>query len=408
MDGEQQQRLREKIHKVFLPGTPISKYSLLAGRTDQMVKAQSAVLQPGRHIIIFGEKGVGKTSVAQVLVDIKAHDGYRTLKGKTINCDGSDDFTTLWSKVFRVLPAGEVEGKPVTLDRFITTETVVPDDIRDLLGKFDDPCLIVLDETDQLRDQDARNLLAATIKNLSDHAVNTTIVLVGVADTVDELIAEHRSIERALVQIHMQRMSAKENEEIIKNGLDKLEMTIDEAALNMISQFSQRLPFYTHSFGLYSGLRAINDKRTDITRSDVSLSIVDVAMSAENVRIAYHTATQSPHRNNRYETALIAFALTPVDSLSSFSASDAREYISIMFGRKVEVDDYKHYLNEFCSTKRGPILHKIGEERRYRYRFIDPLMPPFVTINAFSAEIITLEQLEAMAKIGTTREESVH
>lgn len=193
MNRVQQSLLRNKIHKVFLPGTPIDTYALLAGRTDQMVKAQSAVLQPGRHVIIFGEKGVGKTSVAQVLADIKQNDGYRILKSKTINCDGSDDFSSLWHKAFRVLPAGEENGKPVSLDRF-APDVLVPDDIRDLLSRFDDPSLLILDETDQLRDLDARNLLAATIKNLSDHAVNTTIVLVGVADTVDELIAEHRSM----------------------------------------------------------------------------------------------------------------------------------------------------------------------------------------------------------------------
>lgn len=395
MNRVQQSLLRNKIHKVFLPGTPIDKYALLAGRTDQLVKAQSAVLQPGRHMIIFGEKGVGKTSVAQVLLDIKNHDGYRVLKSKTVNCDASDDFSSLWHKAFRVLPAGDEAGKPITLDRF-APDVLVPDDIRDLLSRFNDPSLLVLDETDQLRDMDARNLLAATIKNLSDHAVDTTIVLVGVADTVDELIAEHRSIERALVQIRMPRMSKEENLEIINNGLKELSMTIEGRAQNLIGSLSQRLPFYTHSFGLYSGLRAINDGRINITLQDVSASIADVAMSAENVRIMYHTATHSPHQNNRYETALIAFALIPVDELSSFSASKVGRYFSILSGKRMDVSDYKRYLAEFCSAKRGPILHRIGEPRRYRYRFIDPLMPPFVMINAFGTGQLTNEQLDEM------------
>jgi len=76
MVPQEQRQLRAKIPTVFLPGTPIDTFDLLAGRSAQLVKAQSAVLQPGRHIIIFGEKGVGKTSVAKVLVDIKSHEGY--------------------------------------------------------------------------------------------------------------------------------------------------------------------------------------------------------------------------------------------------------------------------------------------------------------------------------------------
>jgi hypothetical protein len=38
------------------------------------------------------------------------------------------------------------------------------------------------------------------IKVLSDNSVPATLVLVGVADSVDALIVEHQSIERALVQ----------------------------------------------------------------------------------------------------------------------------------------------------------------------------------------------------------------
>lgn len=53
MSSELFRDLRIKIHKVFLPGTPISTYDLFSGRNEQMTKAMSAVLQPGRHIIII-------------------------------------------------------------------------------------------------------------------------------------------------------------------------------------------------------------------------------------------------------------------------------------------------------------------------------------------------------------------
>jgi hypothetical protein len=46
---------------------------------------------------------------------------------------------------------------------------------------------------------------SATIKTLSDNAssIKTTLILVGVADSVDELIGEHQSIERAIKQVPM-------------------------------------------------------------------------------------------------------------------------------------------------------------------------------------------------------------
>ena len=59
-----------------------------------------------------------------------------------------------------------------------------------------------------------------------------------------------QSVERALVQSKMQRMSLEELREIITKGLERLNMAIDENALKHISLVSQGLPHYTHLLGL--------------------------------------------------------------------------------------------------------------------------------------------------------------
>ena len=60
-------------------------------------------------------------------------------------------------------------------------------------------------------------------------------MLVGVADSVDQLIEEHQSIERAAVQIHMPRMSVSELSEIIDKGLSQAGMTIEPEAKKSIA-----------------------------------------------------------------------------------------------------------------------------------------------------------------------------
>jgi ABC-type dipeptide/oligopeptide/nickel transport system ATPase component len=412
MTSEDFRKLRIQIHKVFLPGTPITKYELFTGRNEQMGKAMSAILQPGRHVILFGERGVGKTSLAKVLVDLQRNDGYHTLETGTINCDESDDFTSLWHKAFRVLPYTEEDGKTIYMDKLLP-EVVYPDDVRYCLSRFKSPSLIVLDEVDQLKDQEAKNLLAATIKTLSDHSSDTTLILIGVADTVDELIAEHRSIQRALVEVRMPRMSSEETLQIINRGLETLNMTTELPNKMTIVMLSQRLPFYIHSLGLYSGLRAIDENRTEITQADMAQATVDVVINVHNVGSAYHKATHSPQKNSRYDIALLAFAMAPVDDLGFFTAADVRGVMSALLDRPVDVPDYKHYLNEFCEEKRGPVLQRIGEPRRYRYRFRDPLMQPFVIINAFGTGKFDMAILQRMFedninKITLTSDETIH
>ena len=76
-------------------------------------------------------------------------------------------------------------------------------------------------------------------KRVRDQAVPATITLVGVADNVSELVAEHGSIERALVQIHMPRMSRVELAEIVTKGMDATELAIDSEAVDRITALSQ-------------------------------------------------------------------------------------------------------------------------------------------------------------------------
>jgi len=60
-------RLRATILTTFTPGRPINKLDLLAGREEQISKVLEAVLSPGQHAAIYGERGVGKSSLANLI-----------------------------------------------------------------------------------------------------------------------------------------------------------------------------------------------------------------------------------------------------------------------------------------------------------------------------------------------------
>jgi hypothetical protein len=61
--------------------------------------------------------------------------------------------------------------------------------------------LVVFDEFDRLANMEARGLMSDTIKSLSDYGSSATVLVIGVADSVSDLIQEHQSIERVLMQI---------------------------------------------------------------------------------------------------------------------------------------------------------------------------------------------------------------
>lgn len=129
--------------------------------------------------------------------------------------------------------------------------------------------MVFIDEFDRLAVREARLLFADTIKSLSDRVPSVTVVLVGVADDVTELIEEHRSVERALRSIHMPRMSPDELSEIVERGIATARLTIAPEAVGEIASLADGFPHYAHLLGQESGRIALEDLRTHVSREDV-------------------------------------------------------------------------------------------------------------------------------------------
>ena len=56
--------------QLFTPSTPIDENDLFAGRGAEVRKMLDATQERGKHVILFGERGVGKTSLAKVFYSL--------------------------------------------------------------------------------------------------------------------------------------------------------------------------------------------------------------------------------------------------------------------------------------------------------------------------------------------------
>lgn len=81
--------------RIFTPTTPVDEKSLFAGRNDQVRSVIDVINQKGQHGIVYGERGVGKTSLMNVL---HAFLGMPNVVAPRINCDSSDTFQSGWEK----------------------------------------------------------------------------------------------------------------------------------------------------------------------------------------------------------------------------------------------------------------------------------------------------------------------
>lgn len=377
------------VSRVFTPTAPVDVKSLFAGRLEQLGQVIDAVNQKGQHVIIFGERGVGKTSLVNVLAEFLPMVGGRPAVTPRVNCDSSDSYATLFDKIFREVqlvqqtnPLGfnaEAQKRSIDATSFLTGG-ITPDNVRRALTVLAGIVLpiLIFDEFDRLP-EDVKRAMADTVKSLSDHGVDATIIMVGVADTVSELIAEHASVERAMVQVPMPRMSDAEILQIVDNGCEKLALEITEDARQMLKLLSQGLPHYTHLICLHACRKTIDAGENTVTPHFVRIAIDrSVANAQHSISSSYHRATMSPRKDNLFSDVLLACALAPADQMGFFAAQDVRTPMQEITGKDYQIPSFAQHLNEFSDEKRGPILKKIGTPRSYRFRFINPLLQPYV------------------------------
>jgi len=257
----------------------------------------------------------------------------------------------------------------------------------------------VFDEFDRIRDGHVSTLMADTIKTLSDYSVHATIVIIGVADSVDELIGEHQSIERALVQIPMPRMSPDETGQIVTNGLERLKMSISPDAFEEINSLSQGLPYITHLLALHSTRAALNRRVRMLETSDVDAGIKEALDQwQQSIKSSYYYATKSQQPGNIYREVLLACALADTDDLGYFAAADVRGPLRQITGKSYDIPNFARHLKELSESGRGDMLSRTGEKRRLRYRFNSPIMRPYIVMRGFAEQLLDKDDMRALGR----------
>lgn len=408
MNENEQRGLLFQCGQVFTPSAPINNKEFFAGRLPQLKQVFNAINTQGQHAIIFGERGVGKTSLANILNSVSSGQIF-VIK---VNCNTTDTFETLWHKVFSEVQISktslglgfspEQRQEQTPLIEVLPENVINPSGIRSIL-QHQNRTVIIVDEFDRLNS--THQLFADTIKELSDNSVQTTLILVGVARDIDELLKEHTSIDRCLMQIKIPRMTTAELNDIIDKAVNKLGMTINTNAKDLIVFLSNGLPHYTHLLGKESFTTAIMEKKYHVDLNHVDNGIMQaIEQQKQTIGSTYLKAITGQRSGTLYEEVLLACALAKVDEYGFFSSADVRQPLNDITGKNYDIPNFSVHLNKFSSdTTRGPVLEKSGASRRFRFRFINPLLQPHVIMKGLIDKKIDKDLLTALTSKGTQK-----
>jgi Cdc6-like AAA superfamily ATPase len=371
-------------------GAPVDEEDLFAGRLKEVRKIVEAVIARSKHVVLFGEKGVGKTSLTNVFWK-RYSQMLRSFIIARVQAGPHDTFSSLWGRAMEELHAVGVDsGKAQYVNFNIDHEVWTPSNVRRELQKCGPNALpiIIVDEYSEVVDEDCKKLTANLIKEFYDFSISTTAILVGVAQNISDLLADHASIDRALIEVPLSRMSESELKEIIQKRASRTVMTFSADATWTIVVLSRGLPYFTQTLSKFAALHAIDNRRLEVTNEDVEASMTRFIEDTQKAfQEAYGNATRS-NQSNFFEHSLLACALARTDGEGFFTANDVVEPYSAIMNEKKRIAHFEKHLRRFSSDEGGNVLHKRGGDRQQQFRFKDPMMQPYVIIRGIQNKLI--------------------
>jgi Cdc6-like AAA superfamily ATPase len=247
---------------------PVIDRTSFAGRHDALSQLISAVEQQRVHVVIYGERGIGKTSLAHVFAETAREARYLVLYG---SCGTEAEFSAMFrafaARIPRLYHRSVLPNSPEA-ERGDNLDVMLPEHFgpRELADVFADVTgtrvLIILDEYDRVLDRNFRRDVAELIKNLSDRAARVQLVLTGVAQNLDELIGYAPSIRRNIVGLPMRPLSKNEVRDVIAIGETAAELRYSPEAVSMITAMAGGSPYLVRLLAHQAGLVALNERRS--------------------------------------------------------------------------------------------------------------------------------------------------
>ncbi|HPF91526.1 MAG TPA: ATP-binding protein [Flavobacteriales bacterium] len=249
--GLEAERRIEKsgIRNIFTPHQPIQQTKLFFGRAKEVRAIIGYLNTPGQHALLFGNRGVGKSSLANIIADslVDLRPGTRVIKKR---CDSSDTFVTVVGSVLHYVGVN-IQNTTVTevqksgLTRVIDlsqTKTkssggdaeraLSPSWVAEKLSGLNG--IFVVDELDALRSKSDKERIAELIKQLSDNGAALKLLVVGIAETPSELTAGHPSVSRCLKEVRLGNMEDSEIQAIIINGAERARIQFKPTVVSRI------------------------------------------------------------------------------------------------------------------------------------------------------------------------------
>lgn len=390
------------LGKVLSPSQPLHSEEFLRGREEQLAGIKRALYQSGRHVLIHGLRGVGKSSLAQTA----AYGLSSGMEPIIVGCDNKSSFGSVIREIFdeavnknptvekKVKEVGggfsrlgiAVAGKVTTHEAQASEPGSVNEAVRlvqFLAESFAAKPVFVVDEFDQIGSKDEQEFFANFIKQISDRHVPARFIFCGIGESVDALMAAHGSADRYFHTVGLGQLPWEARFEIVTGAADRLGIETEENTVVRIARISDGFPHYVHFISeklFWRVFEAENDGVVTPELFELAMSDASEAMDMK-LKGPYETATQK--YNNDYEAVL--WAAADGHELRRRSTDIYESYQRIMKERPEDALDRDKFNQRINSLKQPSHSRILTGTRQGWYEFTEKMIRGYVRLRAEQA-----------------------
>lgn len=386
----------EKLATHINPGTPIKSIEHLKGRDDKLLDIKRTLFSAGRHVFIYGDRGVGKSSLAAT-----AAAQYQTSDAEPIFVGGAPDETfnsiianialqALKRKKYETVKAQRTlsmewrglkwltgdEISSLDLASQIKTVGDAAELLRQVAEKHSEKPTVVLDEFDTISDPKERNRFASLFKQLGDRAINIKFLITGVGQSCEELLGEHLSAHRQIATIELARLGWDARREIVTEAAEAFGLDVDNDVFNdvnwRIALISDGFPYYVHLLMQQILWQVFSDEAPCSTITwDHFYGGLNAAVQQTNIELKRPYEKAVLHRSDEFEDIVWSTAdgdemLRP---LCEMYASFSRIITKREDRQSLDQRKYSEAIRKLKSSAYGAVLAQVpGRIGWYTYR----------------------------------------
>ncbi len=361
-------------------GRPVQNPAQFSGRQDALRRLFDVMRTPGRHAVVHGERGIGKTSFHNVAAQLLSESGVAVLRIGGRPGAGFAELMREAAADVRLAPNMEMKLAPLPPGEEVPEDEVEP--LAGLLpegdfaggelaalfaGELGGPFVVLVDDFDRIGDAMTDRAFADFVKALAAGEADTTVVLTGRADSPEEMIVNYDQVFRYLEDVPLRVLSPAEILFLVERLEAATGLSVDEDAKKLTITASQGLPGTVLDLARRAVAAARAGGSARVTPTHVMAALEGAVAEADPaVREAFATLV-GDDADDDFARTLYAVAVAHTDWYGRFfktqiAVSLARRFPELAQGE----DEVVAFLDSLTGEDDPALFRKRGTEYRFR------------------------------------------